>query len=161
MKDNGRRLNFGRKYSLSVSDKQQSYFFNVEVLVRGRLNLDTGMTTDLIRLDKIILSKLKLSSKSNHSVVDHLMRVNSQINISVKKLNLKLIQLAFHEERGFGICFNSKKQINTFRTDYGNDQENNLFKIVSYFDLQGKLVKTNLYNLKEKTTEIIFSSEVG
>lgn len=159
-----RQLRFGRIYPVAMSLAEQSYFFKAEFIAQAPLNSKTGMTVDLVKMNKAITKILKQKTKVKinvkvdvkTSVAEVLQQIFKQAQDKLKTMGADLKEVSFHEERGFGIQFSKKNKPLIYRTDYGLDESRNLQRIISYFDSKGQLKKVLLNNLRENYSEEIY-----
>lgn len=147
-----------------MSLAEQSYFFKAEFIAQAPLNSKTGMTVDLVKMNKAITkilkqkTKVKLNVKVNIkiSVAEVLQQIFKQAQDKLKTMGADLKKVSFHEERGFGIQFSKKNKPLIYRTDYCLDESRSLQWIISYFDSKGQLKKVLLNNLRENYSEEIY-----
>ena len=161
MKKNVRsEVQFARTYPyyLKLGGKpvssEQAFSFSVTVSAQKKINPMTGMSVDLVQLDQIAKKVLKTKTFKTGEVTAILKKLVSEIQKSLEVKNTKLIRAEFEESRGSAYVFVGR---DTFfmRQDFAQDDDGDLFKIKSFFNMKNNLVRLNLINLKTTVEEII------
>ena len=150
------RIHFVRVYSFYVSQKKESWTFQVTVKCFSPLNKLTGMSVDLTNLDRVadlIFTNDIGSSKTLSSILQK--RVNL-LRSRLRKIKVHLMTVHFDECRNFGIHF-IENNILFVRLDLAKSESGDLHEVVSYLDSKQTVVKLQLKNFRTKITEqIIF-----
>ena len=150
-------VNFVRVYSFYVRKNKptQAYFFSVTVSANKKLNPMTGMSVDLVQLDKVakkILDGFKVSAKTG--VVEDLQRIELLFKKLLAKIDTKLVRVQFDETRGSSYLFQDGKTY-FIRRDLATDDNGDLSEVASYFDSRNKLVRMDLRGFKDGIKETL------
>ena len=149
-------INFARVYSYYLSQKHESWSFQVILKCKSPLNKKTGMSVNLTDLDNTAESLFKNEICDLPNLISFLKRKVNQIQIQLQKKNIKLIAVQFNECRKLGIHF-IQNDILYLRTDFAKSEAGDLYEVVTYFNSNQKVIQLQLKNFKTKVTEqIIF-----
>lgn len=154
------KINLARVYSFYVSQKSESWNFKVTVKCHSPLCKETGMSVDLVNLDRLAKSIFKNEVSTSNSLISVLEKKVSQIKVQLQKQpqskKTNLVTVHFDEVRQFGIHF-LENQVLFVRQDMAKSQAGDLFEVISYLDSDQSVVKLKLKNFKTKVIEqIIF-----
>lgn len=151
---------FARAFTFYVQLKTQrhweTYFFNVLVTTAGTMNLDTGMTVDLMTLNRRAGFIFKNEKAKCKSLAEFLQKKFQTLNKILMAEKIQLISAQFNECRGLSVLFENKNFF-LIRNDFAFSKEGELFFISSYFNKSNLLTKIILKDLKLNIEEqIIF-----
>lgn len=151
-------LNFARTYPfyIKLPKADQAYFFSITISASKKLNLKTGMSVDLVSLDRLAEGIFKSQKSQKTSAVEMMADIVNQVQVGLKKIQTKLVSVKFSECRGSAYLFTGR-QMYFIRQDYASDDVGDLFQVTSYFNKKNVMTRMDLKNLKLNTQEqIIF-----
>ncbi len=150
------RIHFVRVYSFYVSQKNESWNFQVTVKCFSPLNKLTGMSVDLTNLDKVANLIFTNDIGSSKTLISILQKRVNLLRSRLRKIKVHLMNVHFDEYRNFGIHF-IENNILFVRSDLARSESGDLHEVVSYLDSKQTVVKLQLKNFRTKITEqIIF-----
>ncbi|MBC7465298.1 MAG: hypothetical protein H7256_04845 [Bdellovibrio sp.] len=163
MKNNVRsEVQFARTYPYYIklggrpASFQQAFSFLVTVSAQKKINAMTGMSVDLVGLDKIASKILKTKKQSGDKIAMVLRNLVNQFKKDLALQKTKLVRVEFVECRGGSYLFTDKKML-FVRQDHATDEAGDLFEVRSYFNQKNALIRLDLKNLKLGLSEqIIF-----
>ncbi len=145
-----------RVYSYYLSQKTESWSFQVTVKCRSPLNKKTGMSVNLIDLDRIAESLFKNENCNLPNLNSFLKTKLDQLQKKLHKNKIQLIAVHFDECRKFGIHF-IQDDIFYVHTDFAKSESGELYEVITYLNSNKNVAQLQLKNLKTKITEqIIF-----
>ena len=130
------------------ASSQQAFSFSVTVSAQKKMNPMTGMSVDLVLIDKIANKIFKTKRPyRNDDVLMVLTGLVSELKKALALQKTKLVHVDFSECRGSSYLFTEKRML-FVRRDYATDQAGDLFYIESYFNQKNILVRLDMKNLK-------------
>lgn len=147
-------IQFVRTYPfyLKLNKPVRAYSFSVTVTAQKKLNPATGMSVDLVKLDRAAKLILKTKNSKSAEVLQALREIYGQFEAQLKKDKTKLISIQFNECRGSGYLLKGKKTL-FIRSDFAADDQQDLHQVTSYFDAKNKLVRMDLKHLRLQIVE--------
>ncbi len=152
-------IHLGRACTFFVARPSSSWFFYVELTCFKAVDAQTGMSVDLTVLDAAIKQIFKSATCKNEAPIKFLNKKVLELKRKLRGYKTQLMSVKFTEIRSFGVNFRLTKNITAeiFRQDFAIAANQDLYKIISFFNHAEQLTKIQLHNLKSNVSEeIIF-----
>lgn len=153
-------IQFVRVFSFYIdlaigSKKAEAYFFKVTVSTQAPLNPQTGMTVDLVQLDRVAHQLFKNQKAHQTSKLSIFFQLKFKtLEKLLKKHKIHLVSVQFNECRGSSVLVTARGQ-EIIRQDLASDHKGCLYSVTSWFDQGEKLVQLRIKNLKTNLVELI------
>lgn len=136
--------------------KTEAFYFKVTAVTESKMNVQTGMTVNLQKLDTIAAIVFRKQKIKSGNLYEFLRTTYTNLQKNLARQNILLHSVQFDECRGLSVLMNDIETF-TIRTDFAIDDLGTLHSVTSHFNQSNQLTQIKMKNLKANIEEqIIF-----